>query len=69
MPRGVPEPGLVRLRRDVDAVMEDPAIIARLDGLAAKVPPWRKAADLEGWILEDREVWRRIIAETGLTLG
>lgn len=68
-PRGVPEPALARLRREFDAVTEDPALVARLDALAAEIPPWRKAADLESWIVEDRELWRRIIVETGVTLG
>jgi tripartite-type tricarboxylate transporter receptor subunit TctC len=69
VPRGTPDGIVARLRTDFDAVTEDPAIIARLDELGAEVPPWRRAADYNAWFAGDREIWRRIIEETGITLG
>ncbi|MCP4618852.1 MAG: tripartite tricarboxylate transporter substrate binding protein [Bradyrhizobium sp.] len=69
VPRGTPEAIVARLRTDFDAVTSDPAIIAKLDQLAAEVPSWRRAADYNAWFVTDREVWRRIIEETGITLG
>jgi hypothetical protein len=58
-----------RLRTDFDAMTSDPAAVAKLDQLAAEVPPWRQAADYNKWFVSDREVWRRIIEETGIKLG
>ena len=69
VPRGTPEPIIARLRTDFDAVTSDPAIIAKLDELAAEVPSWRRAADYNAWFVGDREVWRRTIEETGIKFG
>lgn len=69
VPRGTPDAILTRLRNDFDAVTSDPAIIAKLDELAAEVPPWRRAADYNAWFAGDRELWRRTIEETGVKFG
>lgn len=68
VPRATPDAIVARLRTDFDAVTSDPAIVARLDQLAAEVPPWRKAADYDTWFVKDRDVWRGIIEETGIRL-
>jgi tripartite-type tricarboxylate transporter receptor subunit TctC len=69
VPRGTPDAVVAKLRTDFDAVTSDPAIIAKLDQLAAEVPQWRRADDYKTWFAGDRELWRKIIAETGITLG
>lgn len=69
VPRGTPDAIVTRLRTDFDAVTSDPAIIAKLDELAAEVPAWRRAADYNAWFVGDRELWRRIIEETGVKFG
>ena len=30
---------------------------------------WRRAADYNTWCVGDREIWRKIIEETGIALG
>ncbi len=69
VPRATPEPVVARLRTEFDAVTSDPAIAARLEQLAAEVPPWRRAADYDKWFVSDREIWRQIIEATGIQLG
>ena len=69
VPRGTPDAIVARLRADFDAVTSDPAIIAKLDELAAEVPSWRRAADYNAWFVGDRERWRQTIEETGIKFG
>jgi tripartite-type tricarboxylate transporter receptor subunit TctC len=69
VPRGTPDAVVAKLRTDFDAVTSDPAIVAKLDQLAAEVPPWRRAGDYSTWFAGDRELWRKLIADTGITLG
>jgi len=69
VPKGTPDAIVSRLRTEFDAVTTDPAIIAKLDELAAEVPAWRRAADYNAWFVRDREVWRQTIEETGIKLG
>lgn len=69
VPRGTPDAILAKLRADFDAVTADPAIVARLDQIAAEVPQWHRADDYAAWFAGDRELWRKIIVESGITLG
>ncbi|MDQ8730278.1 tripartite tricarboxylate transporter substrate binding protein [Bradyrhizobium sp. LHD-71] len=69
VPRDTPDAIAAKLRTEFDRVTSDPAIVAKLDQLAAEVPQWRRADDYKAWFAGDRELWRKLIEETGITLG
>lgn len=64
-PAGTPEPVIVRLNRDVVAVLKDPEVLAKLSDVGAE-PVGGTPAELDAYVRKEHDKWALFVKEAGL---
>ena len=65
-PRGTPQPIIDRLNKEINAVIEQPDVKARLEAAGAVVTSM-SVADFKEFVRGESEKYRRVIVQTGVT--
>lgn len=63
-PRGTPEPIVQQVHRDLNAVLETPAIKEKLAGMGTIARPM-SIADTAAYLRKEREAWRPVVKQIG----
>ena len=65
-PRGTPQPVIDRLNKEINKVIEDPDVKARLEAAGAVVTPM-SVAHFKDFVQSESSKYLRVIKETGVT--
>jgi tripartite-type tricarboxylate transporter receptor subunit TctC len=65
-PRGTPQPVIDRLNKEINKVIEDPDVKARLEAAGAVVTPM-SVAQFKDFVQSESSKYLRVIKETGVT--
>jgi tripartite-type tricarboxylate transporter receptor subunit TctC len=66
-PAGMPAPVLARLRREIDEVIRDPAVNARLNSLGYQISPL-PGDEFKDFVVKDMEKWKGVAASANIVL-
>jgi tripartite-type tricarboxylate transporter receptor subunit TctC len=67
VPAGTPDPIVTRLHQELDRVLRNPEIVARLRGVSLEPLPGT-GADMQALMAAETQVWAPLIRELGITL-
>ena len=65
-PRGMPPEVAQRLHAAMVKVLEDPAVVRRLEATGGAVEPSASGAEMEKFVTEQVSVWKRVVKEAGI---
>jgi tripartite-type tricarboxylate transporter receptor subunit TctC len=65
-PRGTPQAVIERLNKEINKVIEDPEVKARLEAAGAVVAPM-SVAQFKDFVQNERAKYLRVIKQTGVT--